>query len=96
MEARSELARERAVLVRADRDLLEGRLRVQAQERLMSDLRARGVDLREAERLLRLLRETLQQWRQHRALILQRIAYLEAKASTAPPRSAEPGGRAFG
>ncbi len=92
MDARSELAREREVLARADRDVLQGRLRVQAQDRLVSDLRSRGADVREAERLLRLMRETLHQWQQHRVLILQRVGYLEAKSSTLAPPPDVPSG----
>ena len=85
MDYRSELARERADLARADSDLREGGERVAAQASLVAGLRASGHDLREAERLLRLLGETLVQWGQHRVLILERIAHLEAKLSAAGP-----------
>lgn len=77
MKAESELARERVALVEADRDLLQGERRIAAQERVVRDLRVRGHDSDEAERFLHLLRDTLEQWRGHRALIVQRIAYLE-------------------
>ena len=43
----------------------------------MSSLRASGHDTAQAERLIELLKHTLIEWERHRALIEQRIAYLE-------------------
>ena len=75
-----ELRSERAALVLADRHLRDGEGRVRKQEGIGADLQTAGHDVREAERLLNLLRQILAQWRHHRTLMLQRIAYLEARS----------------
>lgn len=75
----AELEEERATLDRAERDILDGRGRIARQQATLTDLRAKALDTGHAERLLTLLQETLTQWERHRTLILQRIAYLEAR-----------------
>ncbi|HVL74047.1 MAG TPA: hypothetical protein VM434_19410 [Beijerinckiaceae bacterium] len=75
-----ELARERAHLVMAERDIAAGEARVRAQAALIATLRDRGQDTMGAARLLETLEETLAQWRCHRDLIAARIAYLEGRA----------------
>ena len=72
---------ERAHLVKADRDIAEGGRRVSAQVLLIERLRVGGHSTGDAENLLQTLRQTLQAWQNHRDLILQAIARLEA----APP-----------
>ena len=79
MDVDAALRSERAVLVRADRHIREGETRVGKQEGVVADLQAGRHDAREAERLLDLLRLTLVEWRHHRTLMLERIAYLEAR-----------------
>ena len=79
MDTQSELARERAVLVKADLDIAQGRARLDRQAALVHEIRGRGEDQWEAERLLALLRDTLAQWENHRTLILRRIDDLAAR-----------------
>lgn len=79
MDEGPELARERAVLRKADHDIAEGERRIAAQERILRHLRESGGDAREAEHLLRLLETTLSQWREHRILIVDRISHLEGR-----------------
>lgn len=79
MDTRSELTWERATLVKADRDIAQGKERIGRQVDLVDALRGRGEDTREAERLLGLLRDTLAHWERHRTLILQRIDDLAAR-----------------
>lgn len=75
----AELNSERDVLQRADRHLSEGEQRIARQTKLASRLREGGHDTIEAERLVAVFQETLREWREHRALIVQRIAVLEAR-----------------
>jgi hypothetical protein len=85
MDVKSELARERAVLVKSDHDLAQGEMRIAGQQALVRDLRASGDNTCEAERLLQLLRDTLAQWQGHRVLILDRISYLANKLEEGKP-----------
>jgi hypothetical protein len=77
---RAELRGERLQLVKADRDIENGRLRLQRQERTVADLRAGGHNTKEADRLIELTSKTLIEWERHRSLIEQRITYLEEMA----------------
>ena len=72
-----ELARERATLIRADRDIEQGRARVLRQEEIVNDLIAKAEPIEDAQNLLGILRDTLSQWEAHRTQIIERIAYLE-------------------
>jgi hypothetical protein len=78
---RLERAREGRTLVQADEDIVQGERRVAAQMLLVEQLRAEGHDTSLAEKLLASLQATLSEWRTHRALIVQRIAQLDARLS---------------
>jgi hypothetical protein len=82
MDPQAELRAERDALLKADLDIRRGEERVVRQRALIAELAIKGQDQREAERLLGLLSETLTGWEQHRALIVERIAYLERKSSS--------------
>jgi hypothetical protein len=73
------LRAEKALLVKADTDIEEGRQRLRNQENRVLELQADGHDVRQGERLAELLKETLTEWERHRALIEARIAYLEQR-----------------
>jgi len=68
---------EKALLVKAEKDIKEGWRRLRNQQQLLNDLQAGGHDSRQAERLVRLLQQTLTEWERHRVLIKDRVAYLE-------------------
>ena len=85
-----ELARERDSLAKADRDLAEGEERITRQIALVERLRRDGHSVMEAQRLLETLQQTLQIWREHRALIVQRIAHLESLAIGPAPGPPSP------
>lgn len=72
-----ELEGEKRLLVKADADIEAGWTRLRNQQVLLSSLQAAGDNIREAERLVHLMEQTLVEWRRHRALIEQRIAHLE-------------------
>jgi hypothetical protein len=72
-----ELRSEKALLLKAERDIEEGWKRLRNQQELFLELQAAGHDTRQAERLILLLEGTLVEWERHRALIEQRVAYLE-------------------
>lgn len=76
-DAAEQLRIERTHLVKADRDIEEGQRRLRRQQQLLDDLQAGGHDLTEAERLVRLLQQTLMEWERHRMLIQERITHLE-------------------
>lgn len=76
-ERNAELAFERDQLAKADLDLEQGRDRYRNQRDLVEAMQFKGQDTRQAERLVELLGQTLQQWECHRGLILQRIDHLE-------------------
>lgn len=67
------LEAERRTLEKAEQDIAEGERRVTRVSLLLETLRRDGLDTGEAEALLRMLEETLENWRGHRALILQRV-----------------------
>ena len=71
------LQRERAFLAQADRHIADGDRRIGEQEARIARLRAEGLDCTEAEKSLRLCKETMNEHCAHRRLILERIAYLE-------------------
>ncbi|MDE1933204.1 hypothetical protein [Bradyrhizobium sp.] len=72
-----QLSTEKALLVKADSDIEQGWARLRNQQLLLSELRASGHDSRQAERLVQLLQQTLVEWERHRALIAERVNYLE-------------------
>jgi hypothetical protein len=72
----TELERERAALVCADRDIASGRDRVERQRELVMSGRLNRPDMAEAERLLATMEAALAEWERHRVLIVDRIAYL--------------------
>lgn len=72
-----ELEAEKQLLVKAEADIESGWSRLRNQQELLNSLRASGHDTAQAERLIELLKRTLIEWERHRALIEQRIAYLE-------------------
>lgn len=76
-ERNAELVFERDQLAKADVDIEQGRNRYRNQQDLVKAMQFRGQDTKQAERLVELLGETLQQWECHRHLILQRIDHLE-------------------
>jgi hypothetical protein len=75
-----ELEAEKRLLLKADADIEAGWIRIRNQQDLLSSLLAAGKNTREAERLVHLMQQTLVEWQRHRALIEQRIAYLEHEA----------------
>lgn len=75
----AELDFEKAALARANRDIKEGEQRVRHQVQLASELKASGRDFAQAARLADTLQAMLTEWRAHREMIRQRIAYLERK-----------------
>lgn len=72
-----QLSAEKDLLVKAEKDIEEGWQRLRNQQVLLNDLQAGGHDSRQAERLVRLLQETLIEWERHRVLIEERVTYLE-------------------
>jgi hypothetical protein len=72
-----ELRSEKALLLKAESDIEQGWKRLRNQQELLLELQAGGHDTRQAERLILLLQSTLVEWERHRALIEQRVAYLE-------------------
>jgi hypothetical protein len=65
---------EREHLAKADLHIADAERRIVEQEIRVTTLAADGRNVTEAEKLLRLLRETLVQFRKHRELILEAIA----------------------
>jgi hypothetical protein len=57
----------------AERNIGEGDARVEKQVELIERLRRRGTSTVEAEKFLRLLRETVAGWRRERRLILSEL-----------------------
>ncbi len=83
---------EKTLLLKAERDIEDGWKRLRGQQRLLADLQAAGQDSKQAARLAQLLQQTLIEWERHRALIEERVSYLErhsraAQAGMARPRS---------
>lgn len=75
-----QLRTEKALLIKADKDIEEGRKRLRNQQQLLSDLQAAGHDSKQAERLVDLMQQTLLEWERHRVLIEERITYLERRS----------------
>ena len=69
-----DLEQERAHLALADQHIAAGEKRVADQTRLVAHRIEQGRDTADARDLLRLLEETLVNWRGHRQLILETIA----------------------
>ncbi|WP_291689282.1 hypothetical protein [Bradyrhizobium sp.] len=74
-----EIEAERRQLLKAEADIEEGWSRLRNQEDLLASLRASGQNVKEAERLVRLLKSILIEWERHRGLIERRIAYLQKR-----------------
>jgi hypothetical protein len=64
-----QLKAEKTLLLKAERDIENGRKRLRGQQQLLADLQAAKQDSKQAARLVQLLRETLIEWERHRALI---------------------------
>jgi hypothetical protein len=73
----AELNAEKALLVKAEKDIEEGWRRFRNQQDLLMGLRAAGHETRQAEHLLELFEQSLVEWERHRVLIEERVAYLE-------------------
>jgi len=65
-----DIAKERADLEKADRDIQEGEARIAHQMALIEELRRDGHDTDEAEKLLWTLQQSLDAWKAHRETIL--------------------------
>ena len=78
--------RERAALRKAHKDIEDGEMRLNRQERLLSQLDADGHDTTQAKYLAQTLHAALSEWRNHRVLIEQRIAYLTSKEARQLPQ----------
>jgi hypothetical protein len=76
-----ELESEKRLLVKAEADIEAGWKRLRNQQDLLACLQTSGRNTTEAVRLVELLKHSLLEWERHRALIEQRIAYLQAKTS---------------
>jgi hypothetical protein len=75
-----DLQQEREHLAQADEHIAEGRRRVTDQVALIARLAQEEQDTTEAWRLLVTLEETLDEWREHRQVILGSIARLDPPA----------------
>lgn len=71
------LRAEKSLLLKAESDIEHGWRRLRSQQDLVLELQAGGHDTKEAERLVQLIKTTLIEWERHRALIEDRVAYLE-------------------
>ena len=72
-----QLKAEKTLLLKAERDIEDGWKRLRNQQQLLADLQAAGQESKQAERLVQLLQQTLTEWERHRALIENRVSYLE-------------------
>jgi hypothetical protein len=72
-----DLEYERRQLVKADRDIADGRERVAHQEKILNELDRDGHDTKMARDLLDALHGTLNAMIEHRLLIVERIKALE-------------------
>ena len=70
------LARERADLAKAERDVVAGEMRVTRQMLRIEALRVGGHDTAQAERQLTVFEATLAEWNAHRAEILRTLEIL--------------------
>jgi len=75
----AEIRAEERQLRKAEADIVAGRMRLRTQDRLLARLTDCGAATLEAERLVALMRDSLAEWERHRALIEQRLVYLEAR-----------------
>jgi hypothetical protein len=82
-----QLRAEKTLLIKAESDIEEGWLRLRNQQSLLSGLQAAGHDTTQAERLVKLLQQTLVEWERHRTLIENRVAYLERQPPSELPGS---------
>ena len=74
-----DLVKLEAELGKADSDIVEGERRVTTQLLRVERLKHGGhVHLEQSERLLRELRQQLEQWRVHRDLIFEKITLLKS------------------
>jgi hypothetical protein len=80
-----QLRAEKALLVKADKDIEDGLKRLRHQKDLVLELQAGGHDIRQAERLVELMKDSLIEWERHRILIIDRVAYLEKMVEPGPP-----------
>jgi hypothetical protein len=62
----------------ADSHIAIGERNVTQQRLIVDQHRARGQDAREAERLLAMLEQSLEAYQEHRQLIVEMIAQIEA------------------
>ncbi len=77
LDPAGQLRAEKALLIKADTDIEQGRKRLLHQQQVLSDLQAGGRDTVQAARLVLILEQTLEEWERHRGLIEERVAYLE-------------------
>ena len=75
-----ELTAERKRLIVADQHILEGYARLRRQKRLIAVLGGGHIRIEQMERLISITSLMLSEWKRHRVLIRQRIAYLETSA----------------
>jgi outer membrane protein TolC len=75
-----DLEQERAALLKADQAIADGERRVTEQKIRIRQLIARGEDTTDALETLRILRESLEIWREHRQSIVDTIARLTARS----------------
>jgi hypothetical protein len=78
-----ELRAEQLTLVKADADIVQGQARLEQQQARLAQLRESGHDTVQAEHLLLLFEQILDQWELHRVLIRQRIIHLQAQIAPA-------------
>ena len=78
-DAAGQLRTEKELLIKAEKDIEDGWIRLRNQQDLLGNLQAGGHDSGQAERLVLLLQQTLIEWERHRALIEERINYLESQ-----------------
>ena len=76
-----DLRKELDDLAKADHDIEEAERRIAHQVALIDKLSKDRHDTREAEKFLANLREALQAWRKHRALIVEIIERERGRAS---------------
>lgn len=80
-DTQAEYAREQADLVKADDHIAEAVARIERQEKLIWRLERDGHDIKQAEILLKTLKDGLKVMGDHRAQIVVEIARLEKKLS---------------
>jgi hypothetical protein len=73
---------EKTLLSKAESDIEEGWSRLRNQQNLVYGLQSSGHDTAQAERLVKLLQQTLIEWERHRTLIEERVAYLENECAS--------------